>query len=144
MSWCFRNIGFPQITYAHDKSQPWRCNLATSQQVLLKLMILWPTFSFSVKILDYMFSEDNSIWDPVCSQVNHEMMNRPLSHYWIASSHNVTQGNRFVTKYLYNCNACKTRDNQLSKLILTDISHRGPVLFTKLNRSIRPGSPPRL
>ncbi|CAL8091033.1 unnamed protein product [Orchesella dallaii] len=39
-------------------------------------------------VLDYLFCEENSIWDPEKVKLNEDMMNRPFSHYWIASSHN--------------------------------------------------------
>ncbi|ODM93674.1 1-phosphatidylinositol 4,5-bisphosphate phosphodiesterase gamma-1, partial [Orchesella cincta] len=45
-------------------------------------------FLCSHYVLDYLFCEDNSIWDPEKIKLNEDIMDRPLSHYWIASSHN--------------------------------------------------------
>ncbi|GAB6030572.1 hypothetical protein CHUAL_007434 [Chamberlinius hualienensis] len=40
-----------------------------------------------MEFIDYLFSSNNDLWDSRFDQINEEM-NRPLSHYWIASSHN--------------------------------------------------------
>ncbi|GJQ70950.1 small-wing [Trypoxylus dichotomus] len=45
-----------------------------------------PHFTIS-EFLDFLFSKQNDLWDPTKDQVYHDMT-RPLSHYWIASSHN--------------------------------------------------------
>jgi hypothetical protein len=37
--------------------------------------------------MDFLFSKQNDIWDQRCDQV-YQDMTRPMSHYWIASSHN--------------------------------------------------------
>ncbi|RWS14774.1 1-phosphatidylinositol 4:5-bisphosphate phosphodiesterase gamma-1-like protein [Dinothrombium tinctorium] len=39
------------------------------------------------EFMDFLFSKENELWDRRHSQVNQDM-NRPLTHYWIASSHN--------------------------------------------------------
>ncbi|XP_052817570.1 1-phosphatidylinositol 4,5-bisphosphate phosphodiesterase gamma-1-like isoform X4 [Mya arenaria] len=39
------------------------------------------------EFVDYLFSGHNTIWDSKYNSVTQDM-NRPLSHYWIASSHN--------------------------------------------------------
>lgn len=44
--------------------------------------------SFTIKdFMNYLFSKQNEIWDSSHDEVNQDM-NRPLTHYWIASSHN--------------------------------------------------------
>jgi hypothetical protein len=40
-----------------------------------------------LQFIDYLFSKGNSLWDPAHNEVTQDMT-RPLSHYWIASSHN--------------------------------------------------------
>jgi phosphatidylinositol phospholipase C gamma-1 len=37
--------------------------------------------------MDFLFSKQNDIWDQRYDQV-YQDMTRPMSHYWIASSHN--------------------------------------------------------
>lgn len=39
------------------------------------------------EFIDYLFSRQNEIWNKECDTV-YQDMNRPLSHYWISSSHN--------------------------------------------------------
>ncbi|XP_076750014.1 small wing phospholipase C gamma 1 isoform X2 [Xylocopa sonorina] len=45
-----------------------------------------PHFTFS-EFIDYLFSKQNSVWDSKYSRI-YQDMTKPLSHYWIASSHN--------------------------------------------------------
>lgn len=45
-----------------------------------------PYFTIT-EFMDFMFSAENEIWDRRHDVINQDM-NRPLSHYWIASSHN--------------------------------------------------------
>lgn len=43
---------------------------------------------FSIdEFMNYVFSKHNQLWDKKYDQIHHDM-NRPLTHYWIASSHN--------------------------------------------------------
>ncbi|XP_064641817.1 1-phosphatidylinositol 4,5-bisphosphate phosphodiesterase gamma-1-like isoform X2 [Lineus longissimus] len=39
------------------------------------------------EFLEFLFSHHNSVWDDRCSKVFQDL-DRPMSHYWIASSHN--------------------------------------------------------
>nr|XP_033323937.1 1-phosphatidylinositol 4,5-bisphosphate phosphodiesterase gamma-1 isoform X2 [Megalopta genalis] len=45
-----------------------------------------PQFMFS-EFIDFLFSKQNSVWDSKYSRI-YQDMNKPLAHYWIASSHN--------------------------------------------------------
>ncbi|XP_063802026.1 1-phosphatidylinositol 4,5-bisphosphate phosphodiesterase gamma-2 isoform X2 [Pseudophryne corroboree] len=45
-------------------------------------------FLYVDEFLTYLFSEENSIWDDKHEKISVQDMNNPLSHYWIASSHN--------------------------------------------------------
>lgn len=45
-----------------------------------------PYFHFA-EFIEYLFSKSNEIWDSKYDQVTHDMT-RPMSHYWISSSHN--------------------------------------------------------
>ena len=38
--------------------------------------------------MSYIFSHHNELWDPKHNTIDQEQMVHPLSHYWIASSHN--------------------------------------------------------
>lgn len=39
------------------------------------------------EFVDFLFSKQNEIWNSECDKIYHDMT-RPLSHYWISSSHN--------------------------------------------------------
>ncbi|XP_053996256.1 1-phosphatidylinositol 4,5-bisphosphate phosphodiesterase gamma-1 isoform X1 [Hylaeus anthracinus] len=45
-----------------------------------------PHFTFS-EFIDFLFSKQNSVWNTKYSRI-YQDMNKPLAHYWIASSHN--------------------------------------------------------
>lgn len=40
-----------------------------------------------MEFMDFLFSKQNELWDETNDEVTQDMK-RPLSHYWIASSHN--------------------------------------------------------
>lgn len=44
-------------------------------------------FHDCLQFISYLFSQHNELWDSQHNTVNQDM-NQPLSHYWIASSHN--------------------------------------------------------
>lgn len=39
------------------------------------------------EFMDFLFSKQNDLWDPTKNAV-YQDMSKPLSHYWISSSHN--------------------------------------------------------
>lgn len=41
----------------------------------------------TVEFMDFLFSKQNDLWDPSKNGV-YQDMKKPLSHYWISSSHN--------------------------------------------------------
>lgn len=45
-------------------------------------------FLYVDEFLTYLFSKENTIWDEKYDEIAVQNMNNPLSHYWIASSHN--------------------------------------------------------
>lgn len=48
--------------------------------------VIEPSLTIS-QFIDFLFARENCLLDPICDKVLHDMT-RPLSHYWIASSHN--------------------------------------------------------
>ncbi|XP_037977873.1 1-phosphatidylinositol 4,5-bisphosphate phosphodiesterase gamma-1 isoform X2 [Plutella xylostella] len=49
--------------------------------------IIEPYFTLS-EFIEMLFSKQNTVWDSRHEHVNEDLMKRPLSHYWISSSHN--------------------------------------------------------
>jgi hypothetical protein len=47
----------------------------------------WLRVLSMLQFMDFLFSKQNEIWDQRYDQV-YQDMTRPMSHYWIASSHN--------------------------------------------------------
>lgn len=45
-----------------------------------------PYFTIS-DFINFLFSKQNDLWDPTKDNV-YQDMSKPLSHYWISSSHN--------------------------------------------------------
>lgn len=58
---------------------PRRCNVADQDYD--------EGFFTAKEFMSYLFSHHNELFDPVHKMVNQDMT-QPLSHYWIASSHN--------------------------------------------------------
>jgi len=46
-----------------------------------------PNLTFN-QFIDFLFSKENDAWDPYFSDTIYQNMSRPLSAYWVASSHN--------------------------------------------------------
>lgn len=44
-------------------------------------------YLFFFQFMDYLFSKQNEIWDQYYDNVFQDMT-KPLSHYWVSSSHN--------------------------------------------------------
>ena len=44
-------------------------------------------FLLGFQFINFLFSQQNDLWDARHNSVNQDMT-QPLSHYWIASSHN--------------------------------------------------------
>jgi len=64
-----------------------------------------PYFTFP-EFIDFMFSKQNDVWNQKFNQVSQDMT-QPLSHYWIASSHNTyviygKMGNTDTSTIIYN------------------------------------------
>ncbi|KAM9589540.1 1-phosphatidylinositol 4,5-bisphosphate phosphodiesterase gamma-1 isoform 1-T1 [Trichechus inunguis] len=45
-------------------------------------------YFFLEEFVTFLFSKENSVWNPQLDAVCPDTMNNPLSHYWISSSHN--------------------------------------------------------
>jgi phosphatidylinositol phospholipase C gamma-1 len=62
----------------------------------------YPSLTLS-EFVNYLFSKTNSIFDPKHSVVS-QSMERPLSHYWVSSSHNTyLTGNQFSSESSVEC-----------------------------------------
>jgi phosphatidylinositol phospholipase C gamma-1 len=63
-----------------------------------------PYFSVN-EFIDYLFSKQNSVWDPKYETV-YQDMSHPLSHYFIATSHNTyLSGDQFKSESSVECYA---------------------------------------
>ncbi|CAF3962361.1 unnamed protein product [Rotaria magnacalcarata] len=54
--------------------------------------------------INYLWSDANSVFDPISRTMCHEDMNQPLNHYWISSSHNTyLVGNQYRSPASVHC-----------------------------------------
>uniref|UniRef100_A0A8C6V3E2 1-phosphatidylinositol 4,5-bisphosphate phosphodiesterase gamma n=1 Tax=Neogobius melanostomus TaxID=47308 RepID=A0A8C6V3E2_9GOBI len=74
-----------------DQKESWACDLGRVREFLMSYMRGSPTLEPLLQLdefLTYLFSKENSVCDPRLSPLVADDMKRPLSQYWISSSHN--------------------------------------------------------
>uniref|UniRef100_A0A665WT45 1-phosphatidylinositol 4,5-bisphosphate phosphodiesterase gamma n=1 Tax=Echeneis naucrates TaxID=173247 RepID=A0A665WT45_ECHNA len=74
-----------------DQKESWASDLSRAREFLMGYMRGGPQPEPMLQLdefLTFLFSKENSICDPGLSPVIHDDMKRPLSQYWISSSHN--------------------------------------------------------
>ncbi|XP_037553736.1 1-phosphatidylinositol 4,5-bisphosphate phosphodiesterase gamma-1 [Nematolebias whitei] len=101
LSFPLRNVDRPelcQITFYDfqkflqmDQKESWASDLSRVREFLMGYMKGGPQPEMMLQLdefLTFLFSKENSVSDPRFSPVVPEDMKRPLSQYWISSSHN--------------------------------------------------------
>uniref|UniRef100_A0A6J0UT95 1-phosphatidylinositol 4,5-bisphosphate phosphodiesterase gamma n=1 Tax=Pogona vitticeps TaxID=103695 RepID=A0A6J0UT95_9SAUR len=77
----------------HEQQESWAQDLSKVRERMSKFIddTMRETdepFLYVDEFLMYLFSKENSIWDEKYNAIDPQVMNNPLSHYWISSSHN--------------------------------------------------------
>ncbi|KAF6718643.1 1-phosphatidylinositol 4,5-bisphosphate phosphodiesterase gamma-1 [Oryzias melastigma] len=101
LSFPLRNVDRPELCQISlydfqkflqmDQKESWASDLSRVREFLLGYMKGAPQPEPNLQLdefLTFLFSKENSVCNPRLSPVNPDEMKRPLSQYWISSSHN--------------------------------------------------------